>query len=422
MYISNISRRHFITQLTLGSITAPTILNSSVFGANNRINLGCIGVGNMGTNNLKSFLNKSAVQVVAVCDVDHKRARDAQKRVNTHYNNSDCTVYDDFRELNQRQDIDAVIICTPDHWHILPALDAIKNGKDTYIEKPLSLTVKEGRALCDHANQYKKIVQTGSQQRSSERFRLACELVRNGRIGEIKDVKVTIPGNNRTCAPTWIPLSAPKELNYDMWLGPAPYAPYTEQRCHYQFRFILDYSGGQVTNWGAHYLDIAQWALNMDDSGPVKIYGKGEFPQTGLFNTATHVDFTCLYKNGIKLTCKTSKSHGITFEGSRGWLYVDRGRIKSNPDSILEEPIYPSDIHLYKSNNHQQNFLDCIRTRELPIANHEVGHRSATVCHLGNISMLLKRPLNWDPKNETFENDSEANTMRSRPMRPPWRL
>jgi predicted dehydrogenase len=417
---NNFSRRNFLKTAIIPA--AFTIVPSSVFGINapsNKINIGLIGTGNMGGSNLRGFLGKSQVKIVAVCDVDKSRRDTAKIAVDQKYGNTDCKAYNDFREITRRSDIDAVCISTPDHWHTIPGLDAMRHEKDAYIEKPLTLTIKEGRMLADTAKKYGRIIQTGSMQRSNYRFRYACELVRNGRIGRLQKVEVTIPGNNRECEPTWSPMPIPDGFDYDLWLGPATWQPYHEQRCHYQFRFILDYSGGQVTNWGAHYLDIAQWGLDADDSGPVEILGRGQFPTSGLFTTATKVDFECTYDNGVHLTCKTGGS-GTKFIGTDGWIFVNRGTLLSSPDHIIKEPIKPDEIHLINSNDHKLDFINSIYSRTQPITNVEVGHRSASVCHLGNIGMLLKRKLYWNPDLEEFVNDDEANSMLLRPPRAPW--
>ena len=426
----NISRRQFLKKaagVTAGAVAFPYIVPSSALGKagkvapSNRIVMGAIGTGLQGVSDMRGFLGIGEVQVVAVCDVDKAHREQAKQIVDQAYGNKDCTAYNDFREVTRRSDIDAVVIATPDHWHVLPAIDAAKHGQDLYVEKPLTLTIKEGRVLSDVVRRYGRILQTGSQQRSDRNFRLVCELVRNGRLGKLHTVRVTIPGNNRTAGPTWTPQPVPDGFDYDFWLGPAPWQPYHEQRCHYQFRFILDYSGGQVTNWGAHYLDIAQWGLGMDDSGPVEITGHGEFPTSGLFTTATKVDFRCTYADGVELTCMTG-GQGLRFEGSDGWIFVNREILKTEPASLLQERIGSDEIRLYESRDHIQNFLDCIRTRKKPVADVEIGHRSATLCHLGNIAMLRDCTLKWDPEREEFIDDDAANRMRSRPMRSPWTL
>jgi len=419
----NIDRRQFLKRAGVaaaGVVGFPYFVSSFALGKaggvapGDRITIGVIGTGLQGVSNLKGFMVKSGAEVVAVCDVDAGHRQEAREIAGLDARSA----YNDFRELLARNDIDAVVVATPDHWHVPISIAAAKAGKDIFCQKPLTLTIAGGRALCDAVRRYGRVLQTGSQQRSSDNFRFACELVRNGRIGKVHTVEVGIPGNNRTCGSTWTPEPVPKGFDYDFWLGPAQWAPYTEQRCHYQFRFILDYSGGQVTNWGAHHLDIAQWGLGMDDSGPVEVTGDGEFPTTGLFTTATRVHFECKYANGVKLICQTqSGGSGTKFEGTEGWLYVSRHGLEAEPASLLTETIGIGEIHLYESRDHKQDFLDCIKLRKDPIAPAEVGHRSATICHLGNIAMMLKRKLRWDPDKERFINDEQANSMLSRPMR-----
>lgn len=419
----NLTRRDFLrgSALATGAAMAfPTIVPSTVFGAgapSERITIGCIGLGGQGTGDMRGFKGNPNGQIVAVCDVDAAHVERARETAGL--DKSAC--YGDFRALLARDDIDAISVATPDHWHIPIAVAAVKGGKDVYCEKPLTLTIQEGRVLADAVARYKRVFQTGSQQRSADNFRKACELVRNGYIGDVKTVQVGIAGNNRKCEPTWEPQPVPEGFDYDMWLGPAPWEPYHEQRCHYQFRFFLEYSGGQVTNWGAHHLDIAQWGLGMDNSGPVEMIGDGEFPKTGLFTTATRVHFEMTYANGVKLTCATGGGH-TRFEGTEGWVDVKRGGLETEPASLKTHVIGPDELHLYKSNDHKGDFLECVKSRQDPICTAEVGHRSSTVCHLGNIAMLLKRPLQWDPVKEEFIGDSVANAMRQRPRRAPWTL
>ena len=423
---SRFTRRTFLKGAAAAAL--PAIVPSSVLAAagnaapSNRITLGLIGAGGRGVSVMKNFMGHDGVHVLGVCDVDKAHLDPVVAAVNRHQNSSDCKGYADFRELTARDDIDAVLIATPDHWHVLQAVDAARNGKDIYGEKPMAYSLHEGRVLSDTVAKEKRVLQTGSQQRSDARFRLACELVRNGRIGRLHTINVGIPANNKTCEPTWEPQPVPEGFDYNMWLGPAPWAEYHEQRCHYTFRFILDYSGGQVTNFGAHNLDIAQWALDMDNSGPIEISGNGEFPTSGLFTTATKVHFECLYENGVRLTCRTGR-FGIYFEGSAGTIYVDRKEIRSVPGDILEKGLGENDTRLYESNDHVGNFLECMRTREQPICNAEVGHRSSSICNLGNIAMILGREkLRWDPEKEEFPDDAEANAMVKPSMREPWTL
>jgi len=418
-----VSRRQFLKSSAVAAgaaIAWPTIVPSSVFGADvpsNRIRMGCIGMGGQGTGNMRGFKGKSGCDVVAVCDVDNGHREKARQIAGLGASSS----YNDFRELLARDDIDAVSVAPPDHWHVPISVAAVRAGKDVFCEKPLTLSIAEGRTLADEVKRFGRIFQTGSQQRSGNEFRFACELVRNGRIGKLHTMKVGIPGNNRKCPPTWEAEPVPEGFDYDMWLGPAPWEPYTKQRCHYQFRFILDYSGGQMTNWGAHYLDIAQWGNAADDSGPVEIVGSGDFPRTGLFTTAQNENIEYTYANGVKLYLQSGGGN-IRFEGSEGWVFVTRGKIDAEPKSLLTSKIGPDELHLYNSRDHKQNFLDCIRSRKDTICTAEIGHRSSSVCHLGNIAMLLDRKLKWDPKAERFINDSAANRMLVRGMRAPWRL
>ncbi|NQT01026.1 MAG: Gfo/Idh/MocA family oxidoreductase [Planctomycetes bacterium] len=420
---ATMSRREFLkgsAAVAGAAIAWPAIVPSSVFGAgapSNRITMGCIGLGGQGTGNMKGFRGKSSCEVVAVCDADAGHLEKARQIAGL----APAFSYTDFREVLARDDIDAVSVAAPDHWHVPISIAAVRSGKDVFCEKPLTLTIGEGRVLADEVKRYGRVFQTGSQQRSGSEFRFACELVRNGRIGKLHTMRVGIHGNNRKCPPTWEAEPVPDGFDYDMWLGPAPWEPYTTQRCHYQFRFILDYSGGQMTNWGAHYLDIAQWGNAVDDTGPVEIVGSGDFPKTGLFTTAQNENIEYTYANGVKLFLKSSSGH-THFEGTEGWVDVTRGKIDTEPKSLLTSKIGPDEIHLYESNDHKQNFLDCIKSRKDTICTAEIGHRTASVCHLGNIAMILGRKLKWDPKDERFVNDPEADKMRARALRAPWRL
>jgi len=427
-----ISRRHFLKGAAAVTIGTPYVMRSALgsqaggVAPSNRIHMGCIGVGGMGGGHLGGLIGNKEVQVLAICEVDAKRGQAAQARVEKGYADAmksgsykGCALYKDFRELLARDDIDAVMVATPDHWHIPIGIAAARAGKDTYIEKPLTLTIAEGRAFSDAVRRHGRVHQTGSQQRSSLKYRHACELVRNGRIGELKTIRVEIP-SHKTIGPV-PPEPVPPELDYDMWLGQAPWEPYNSARCHYNFRFIFDYSGGQVTNWGGHDLDISQWGLGTDHTGPVEISGTGVFPQNGLYNTAIKVDVEFQYANGVRLHMLTGRS-GVRFEGTEGWVYINRGVLETHPKSLLTSVIGPDEIHLYDSRSHWGNFLECVRTRKQPIADAEIGHRTATCCHLANIAMLLGRKLQWDPEKEQFVNDPEADRMIDRARRSPWHL
>jgi len=437
-----LTRRQFLknsTAVTAAALLGPAIVPASVFGANapgSRILVGCIGVGRMGLGDMKEIMGFKQVQVVAVCDVDSRRVKHAQQLVEAHYSTKSqsgtykgCAAYRDFRELLARADIDAVTISTPDHWHALPAIAAAQAGKDIFLQKPLTLTIEQGRVLTDTVRRYGRIFQVGSQQRSDSRFRLACELVRNGRIGQLQTVKVGFGADPSTGPKP--PMPVPQWLDYNMWLGPAPWAAYTEKRVHPQNGYgrpgwlrISDYGAGMITGWGSHHNDIAQWGMGTEYTGPVEIEAQAEFPRDGLWDVHGRFRIEYTYAHGVKLICADNKKNkqGVFFEGTEGWVYVRRGFIDANPKSVLSSTIGPGEIHLYQSNNHKANFLECIKSRQETVAPVEIGHRSCTVCLLGDIAMRLGRKLKWDPKLERFVNDEEANRMLSRPMRSPWRL
>lgn len=414
-----LNRRAFLAAST--AITAPYFVPFRAFGANERIVTAHIGLGGQGSGNLNAFIGKGAVPA-ALCDVDSGRLAKAIKFADD--KNHKCDGYGDYRKILERKDIDAVVISTPDHWHALPTIHACQAGKDVYCEKPLSLTVAEGRQMVDAARKHQRIVQTGSQQRSDDRFRLACELVRSGRLGKISEVQVALPNSNFSGPP--VPDSEPpKELDYDMWLGPAPQRPYNQKRVHYNFRFFWDYSGGQMTNFGAHHIDIAQWGLGMDESGPVSVEGTAQFHPEHWYEVTMACRLVNTYANGVKLIVGQGQKDikgAVTFIGEKGKIFVDRGKISSDPGDLLKEPLTESDVHLYKSPNHHANFLECIKTRKLPICDVEIGHRSATVCHLNNIVARIGRKILWDAAKETIVGDAEAAAMLSRPYRQPWKL
>jgi predicted dehydrogenase len=427
----SVSRREFLR--TAGAAAAgaavalPAIVPSSVFGAeapSNLIVMGCIGVGGRGTGNMRAFLGSPGVRVVAVCDVDKRRRDRAAGVVNAKYKNSDCFSCNDFRELVARKDIDAVTVCTPDHWHALISIAAAKAGKDIYCEKPLANSVAEGRAVCDAVTRYGRVLQTGSQERSGHNARFTSELVRNGRIGKLHTVRVNLPVGHQRQIPPQPPVPVPPGFDYDMWLGPAPWAAYTPARCHVKFRYILDYSGGEMTDRGAHVIDLVQLGLGTDDTGPVEISGRGSQPPDGLFNTFVKYDFQCRYANGVQMIGQSAGQRGIKFEGSDGWIFihVHGGRLKAEPQSLLREKIGPNEINVGRSPGHHRNFLDAVRERVQPVASAEIGHRTASICHLVNIAMLLERKLKWDPEKEQVIGDNPANRMVAPSMREPWRL
>jgi len=435
-----LSRRALLkTSAVLGAgLALPSIVPATVFGAaapSERIVVGCIGVGRMGMGDLREALGFKQVQVVAVCDVDSDRVANAQKSVDSYYqqnrpgSGTGCAGYGDFRDVLARDDIDAVQVVTPDHWHVIPAIEAAKAGKDIFLQKPMSLTIEEGRILSDVVTQYKRVFLIGSQQRSDARFRQACELVRNGRIGKLHTIKVGFGVDPSTGPQPVMPI--PKELDYDMWLGPAPWAPYTEKRVHPQEGYgrpgwlrISDYSAGMITGWGSHHNDIAQWGMGTEYTGPVTVEGHTVFPKDGLWDVHGNFTIEYTYANGVKVICADNRKNkqGVVFEGDEGSVYVRRGHIEANPASLLNETIGPNETKLYVSNNHKGNFYECIKSRATTIAPAEVAHRSCSVCLLGEISMRLDRELHWDPDIERFTNDDEANRMLSKPMRAPWRV
>ncbi len=423
MPTANVSRRRFLQTAAAASavIAAPYYVPARAFGANERVITGAIGVKNRGGDgqNLKDF----GKNCVAVCDVDANVAAKAAKYVESVGNK--CEIYSDYRKLLDRKDIDAVVISTPDHWHALMTIDACRAGKDVFCEKPLTLFIAEGRKMVQVARETGKIVQTGSQQRSDARFRQACELVRNGAIGQVKQVLVGIPGPNH--ASKYVPDSdPPSELDYNAWLGPAPERPYNANRVHYNFRFFWDYSGGQMTNFGAHHLDITQWALGMDDSGPISAEGTATYPDdTRLCEVTRTCRVKLTYANGVEVIVGQLQKDipgGCTFIGEKGRIFVDRGKITPSDPEILKFEPAGDVVRLMVSKDHPQNWLDCIKSRELPICDVEIGHRSASVCHLANMAVRLGRKVQWDPGKEQVIGDDEAAAMASRPYREPWKL
>ncbi|MBL9211811.1 MAG: Gfo/Idh/MocA family oxidoreductase, partial [Opitutaceae bacterium] len=356
-----------------------------------------------------------------------ERRESAAERINQEYGGRDCRPYADFRELNRRREIDAVLICTPDHWHALNALDAIRQGKDLYIEKPLTLTIAEGRALVEEARQYGRVVQHGTWQRSMKRFHDLVEFVRSGGLGKLQYVECLIGANNRHVGATWQPEPVPEGLDWDMWLGPAPWRPYTFNGCHYNFRFIAENASGQMTNLGAHCLDIGQWVLDMDRSGPVEIEGHGDYPTSGLFTTPTRVNVTFRYANGVPMYCRTdlavSGNNTSRFFGEHGWLDIGYSKMSASDPKLLREMQAPNKrVQVPSSRNHYDDFFGAMRTRQRTIADAETAHRTTSVCNLGQIAMALGRKLRWDPAKEEFIGDEMANRLRSRPMRAPWSL
>jgi predicted dehydrogenase len=424
--IRKFSRRTFLQASSIAAASAPFILPSRIWaaakGPNDRITLAFIGVGTQGAGLLRGFLKQKGTQVVAVCDVDTTRRENAKKIVDTQYADragseayKGCDAYKDFTEIINRKDIDAVVVATPDHWHAIVVVMAADSGKDIYCEKPLSLTIHEARAMAKAVRRNDRILQTGSMQRSSGEILKACELVRNGRIGKVQTVHVGVGAPSKWC-------DLPEEqmepgLDWNQWLGPAPARPYNSilspRGVHKHFpdwRNYREYSGGMMTDWGAHHFDIAQWGLGMDDSGPVEIIPPEDPKATS--------GLRYIYANGVEMV--HGGEGGVTFKGAEGEIFVTRGKFRATPESIAADPIPDNGIHLYKSTNHQQDFLDCVRSRKRPICDVEVGCRSVTVCHLGNLAYWNHRKLKWDPAKEQFVGDDEANKWLNPPKRSPW--
>lgn len=425
-----------ISGAAAGALVAPYFVPSRVFGRtggaapSEQITIGCIGLGGMGTDNLRGFLQKDAARVLAVCDVDRVHNTRAKNLIDEKYGNHDCAMYSDFRELLARTDIDAIMMAVPDQWHGVMAVAAARAGKDIYGEKPLAYTISEGRAVVDAVNRYGRVWQTGSWQRSQRHFRFACELVRNGRIGEVKTVRVGLPYGNGIRDRGTQPAPVPEGFDYDMWLGPAPWRPYNPSRCHWNFRWISDYSGGQLTDWAGHHCDIANWGMHTERSAPVEIEGRAVYPaaKDGLFDTPESYYFECKYAEGFTMIVADRRQHpapagmGAHFEGSEGWVHVSRGGIDAEPKSLLKSVFGPNEVHLYESNDHIGNFLDCVRSRAKTITPVEVAHHAIMVGHLGGIAMKLGRKVRWNRQTERFIDDPVADRLLSRPMRSPWHL
>ena len=427
-----LTRRSFLKSAGVASCVAagfPHVIPASVLGAgghvapSDRIAVACIGLGPQGAGLMRGVLGHVEARVAAVCDVQAPRREAAREAVNGHYENTDCRAYNDFRDVLARDDIDAVVIASPDHWHVLHAIAAAKSGKDMYVEKPLMLSLAQGQALRDAVQRYGRVFQYGTQQRSAREFRFACELVHNSRIGELHTIKVGSPASRVSESLT--PMPVPDWLDYDLWLGPAPWAPYSEKRIINDYWWHnSDYALGFVAGWGIHHVDIAQWGNGADLTGPIEVEGAGVFPKDGFCDCATKWRVLLRYANGVTLdyTDDGQNPHGITFEGSEGWVYVKRGFIDAHPKALLRTTLGPDDIHLHESLNHIGDFLDCIKTRARTACPIEVTVRSDMICHLSDIAMRLGRKLRWSPDDERFVEDDEAERMLTRAMRPPWRI
>jgi predicted dehydrogenase len=454
------SRRDFLVTagktLAASSVISgfPSIVPSSVlsaFAPSNRINIGAIGNGRISrAHDLPGLWKYDSARIMAVCDLDSHRVEDARTLVNGYYTKKTgrkydgVTTYGDYRELLANKDVDAVVISTPDHWHAIIAIHAVQAGKDVYLQKPASLTIAEGRTLSDAVHRSGRIFQIGSQQRSSPQFRYAAELVRNGRIGQLRTVQIGLPGDPAGEVEPTMPV--PKNLNYDTWLGSTPVVPYTEKRVHPQAGYdrpgwlrCEQFGAGMITGWGAHHIDSAHWGMDTEYTGPIEIWGTAEFPKSGLWDVHGPFKTEAMYANGVHMIVSGDFPNGIRFEGADGWIFVSRGNetvtasdpvaklqdsqaLNASDPKIIKSVIGPDEIHLYDSKDQHGNWLDCIRSRQQPIAPVEVAHRACTACLLHHMAMKLKRKLYWDPGAERFKNDDEANGMLSRPQRSPYTL
>ena len=456
------NRRNFVKNslkasaaTTIAVTGFPTIVPASVIGKNapsNKINIGAIGVGRISReHDMKETLPFDQARIMAVCDVDSKRLAEGKKYVNDYYAAKTgkpydgVTMYDDHRALLQNKDIDAVLISTPDHSHAYLGIHAVEAGKDVYLQKPASLTITEGRALSNAVHRTGRILQIGSQQRSSTQFRYAAELVRNGRIGDLKTVYVGLPGDPGGDEEPEMPI--PKNLNYDAWLGSTPNVYYTEKRVHPQNDYsrpgwlrMEQFGAGMITGWGAHHVDCAHWGMDTEYTGPIEISGRADFPKSGLWNVHGLFQTEGVYANGVKMIISNEIPNGIKFEGTEGWIFVTRGDYRasaSDPiptgknkvlpltasnNKIITSVIGENEINLYKSTDQHGNWLESIVSRKQPISPVEIGHRSCSTCLLHHVAMKLKRKIYWDPMNERFLNDDEANAMLNRPHRFPYEV
>jgi predicted dehydrogenase len=453
------TRRDFIKKsLTVGAglIIAPTVVPASVLGKHapsNRINIGAIGTGRISRDHdMPGVWKYDRARITAVCDLDAHRVDEARQHVEAYYAKKTGTTYTgvktyrDYRDLLADSDIDAVLVSTPDHWHARNAIDAVRAGKHVYLQKPTSLTIAEGRRMSDAVNASGRILQIGSQQRSMEQFRVACELVRNGRVGQLKEIEIRLPGDPPGGNPQEMPV--PEGFDYDAWLGQTPYVPYTEDRVHPRQGYgrpgwlrCEQFGAGMITGWGAHHFDIAHWAMDTEYTGPVEISGHADFPApgSGLWDVHGRYETEMLYDNGVTVrgvTESADKPNGVLFTGTEGWLFVSRGSYAASPsepistkskslqasDPRILSPLSAGAVRLAVSADHHGNWLESILDGTKNITPAEVAHRSCTACLLQHIAMKLGRRLYWNPTLERFRNDDEANSMIARPHRPPYQF
>ncbi len=429
------SRRSFIRKsvsAVAGTMVLPHIIPSSALGMNgflapsDRIVVGSIGVGSQGTSNMRDFLKFKEVQYVAMCDLDSSHLTKASEMVNKFYKNNDCRTYKDYRDFLEKEKLDAVVISVPDHWHSITYVAAANKKLNIYGEKPLARSIGESQQIVKAVQKNNIVWQTGSWQRSVANFRKGAELVFNGRLGKVDRVEVGLPNATKLIGmPSVKPV--PAELDWEFWLGSAPQVPYRGV-CHWNWRWILDYSGGQLTDWAGHHIDIAHWGLGLDRTGPIEVSGEGVYPGAGeLYNVPMEFDFNCKYKTGVTMrvanASRLPKGMGVTWYGERGWIHVDRGDVltASSPELISEE-LGANKKALYKSDNHVGNFLECIRSRKETITPVEVAHRSISVGLLGEIAMTTKSTIQWDPEKEQIINNAAASKLLMRSFRAPWKI
>jgi predicted dehydrogenase len=426
------TRREFLSR-SAAIAAAPLFVPATALGragkaaAGERIVIGVIGTGGQGRGLTARFAGEKDVDVVAVCDVDQRHLREGQA-VAEKRGKKKVATYKDFRDLIAHKGLDAVVVATPDHWHALATVAACKAGLDVYCEKPLANSIGEGRAICEAAREHKRVVQTGSHERSGPNARFACEVVRNGKIGKLRTVRVNLPcddGHHREARKRGLgkPQDPPRELDYDFWLGHTAKVPYVPERVHFNWRWVLAYGGGEMTDRGAHVIDLGQLGAGLDDTGPVEIEAKGVQQKDCMYDVFWDYTFTNRYANGVELQGSTKGPRGVRFEGTDGWVFihVHGAKLEASSPDLLKLKADDFKVKLGRARSHIRNFLDSVRSREQPFAAAEIGHRTASVCHLNNIAMRLGRKLVWDPARERFE-DAEANKLITPPMRAPWKL
>ncbi|HBH83058.1 MAG TPA: gfo/Idh/MocA family oxidoreductase, partial [Bacteroidales bacterium] len=414
------------------AIVLPQIISSTALGMggkaspSNRIVIATIGTGSQGSGNMREMMKlKGQFQFVALCDIDKKHLEAGKAMVDNDYKNKDCRVYGDYRELLAKEKLDAVSIALPDHWHGIIYTEAANHKLHVYGEKPICRTIKDGQTIVSAVKKNNIIWQTGSWQRSLFNFRRGAELAINGRAGKVKYIEVGLPDGGRGIGTPPV-MDVPPELDWEMWLGPALRVPYRGVS-HWNWRWILDYSGGQMTDWAGHHIDIANWGTGLEHTGPVEISGKGVYPAEGLYNAPVEYDLMCKYASGIEMRVANASrlphKMGTTWYGDLGWVHVDRGNILTASDpKILKEVIGENEIQLYKSDNHYQNFIDCIRSGKQAIAPIEVAYRAISVALLGEIAMTTGQTIKWDPEKEVIIDNPRASRLLSRPYRQPWTL